>query len=616
MHFSYSPAEIDALALAGCETVVAQPGTVCSYDVEAYRRIERREVQPGGYKSYDPPPVDQPGFAGSLSPECIVNEPYHLRINGFCRENILGPDEAGAMLSSAGFAFSDSLGHGLFEHLVLCRKYGVAPVFEAPAMGLAYPFLKSELPVFEQRYRRHIAEFAEWIRRAASVYGGEILNRSAHPWMLWSPHSPLALFMLSARRKPEATAGELKAESGADRLEGNPKTPTERVKQLKAWAFIRRRHMEVRSIMAAALREVVASDAVLIDNAHVLPVVDYELLGTIYDHPGVAVRSGYLDDASTRSANVSYGVRLFRDLTGKDPIVSVRINLTAAGTRVIPGPRAIEEWCDSAMRHGVAGYYFWPVDYPGSEGQYQGPMLGNPDASARGQQRWEAMLDVCRRLSDVRRFQPPDAKLGILVPYDYLDLAGWQRIFNAFVALENLSCFSQLIAARNLSDRRNVLFRFEVLVLPACPYLSGKIAALLEEYVRRGGTLVVSCPEGLLFDENGRQRDRFADIPLDSQRTHASTVHNLGEGVVCFPQDVVSFIGQLDVDKHSWIYSVRTRDLAGLTGKAGPIATPAADPAANLRHYMYEHSAKSFTSFVEEIADFPEDDAGNHNPRT
>jgi len=46
---TYTAEEIDALALMACETVVAQPGKVTAYDVEAYQRISRQTGQPGGF---------------------------------------------------------------------------------------------------------------------------------------------------------------------------------------------------------------------------------------------------------------------------------------------------------------------------------------------------------------------------------------------------------------------------------------------------------------------------------------------------------------------------------------------------------------------------------------
>ena len=152
----YSPDEIDALARYACETVVAEPGKVCPYDVEAFRRIERRPVPTGEYPLYEPPAAVGGPLPDSLPQECVSNEPYHLRIGGFRRADVFGPDEAAGAISSAGIKFSDSLGEGLFEHLVLCRKYGVTPVFEAPAMGFPFPFLENELPTFERLYRRGV----------------------------------------------------------------------------------------------------------------------------------------------------------------------------------------------------------------------------------------------------------------------------------------------------------------------------------------------------------------------------------------------------------------------------------------------------------------------------
>jgi hypothetical protein len=611
--YSYSSAEIDALALAACETVVAQPGEVCRYDVEAYQRFDRQAVSTGGYPTYNPPSgIGQP-FEGPLPPECAINKQYHLRIGGFRREDSIGPHEAGEMLASAGISYADSLGQGLFEHLVLCRKYGVVPVFEAPAMGFAFPFLESELTTFQKLYRCQIQEFSDWIRRAEAVYGGPILTRPEQPWILWGLYSPLTLYMLSAHRKPEKTAAELQSHSGVFRLEPHPQTPSERANQLKAWAFIRRRHMDVRAVMANLLREVIAPDAVLMDNTHALPVVDYELLGNIYDHPGVAIRSGYLEEESFRSANVAYTVRLFQDLTGKEPIASVRINTTAAGTRFIPGPQTIRDWCDSAVRQGVAGFYFWPVDYPSKEGQYFGAMLGNTDPSTRGQERWSEMLDVFRHLSGARRFRPPAAKIGVLVPYDQLDLSGWRRIFDTFVMLENQRYLSQFISARSLASQRNVLRKFDLVILPACAFLSDSVCQELEDYVHQGGAIVVSCPEGLIYDTCGNRRNRFIDMPIGPRPTGGPVTARFGQGTVFFTDDVEQILRQLDMERHPWVYNVRADTLVSLTGKADPTATPEADPSVEVRHYMYEHSSKAITPFLDKVVDFPDDDLRDGN---
>jgi len=600
----YSPDEIDALARYACETVVAEPGKVCPYDVEAFRRIERRPVPTGEYPLYEPPAAVGGPLPDLLPQECVSNEPYHLRIGGFRRADVFGPDEAANAISSAGIKFSDSLGEGLFEHLVLCRKYGVTPVFEAPAMGFPFPFLENELPTFERLYRREVEDFSDWIKRAEAVFGKPILQAPRQPWVLWGLLSPLALFMQSATRKPSETSVELNRHSGASRLSSSPASPEERATQLQAWAFLRRRHMEVRAIMARSLREVIATNALLIDNTHVMPIVDFERLGEIYDHPGVAVRSGYLDEEHLREPNVAFGVRLFHDLTGKSPIVSVRINTTAAGTRFIAGHQAIRNWTDCALRHGAAGFYFWPVDYPSQDGQYFGALPGNTDPSSRGKERWLAQLELFRQISSAQRFRPPWSKIGILVAPDLLDLSAWKRVFTTFVELENARIFARFISSRRMGTGDNSLDKFEVVVLPACPFLSNSHAKLLENYVADGGNLIISCPEALQYDEAGQPRSTFAGLSLPFANGD-SRAH--GKGNIFLTDNVVRSAGALRLTNQDWIYNIQASSLRELTGvhDSSPIVDP--DPNVNVKHYLYEHSSKAIMPYVEKVTRFPTD---------
>jgi len=603
---SYTPKEIDALALAACETVVAEPGKVCAYDVEAYERIDRCGVATGAYPYHDPKLTDAGHFGGPLPPGCIGDTSYHLRINGFRRDGIFGPDESGKMLADAGIAYSDSLGHGLFEHLILCRQYGVMPIFEAPAMGFPMPFCEQEFGAFRRIYQQQLAEYVRWIQGVESIYGHPILKRPGQPWILWSHYSPLALFMVSASRKPEQTALELKSACGEERLIPNPHTPSQRAAQLRAWAFIRRRHMKVRAMMAEMLREHIAPDAILMDNTHTLPIVDYGRLGEIYDHPGVAVRSGYLQDPDLRQPNVAYSVRLFSDLTGKSPIVSVRINTTASGTRVIPGPGSIRNWCDAALRHGVAGYYFWPVDYPSCDGQYFGAMAGNSDPSCHGRQRWDAMLEVFSDVAGARCFQPPPANIGVLVPYDYLDLEGWRQVMAQFVELENKSIWSRLIGGRDLERNGGVLDNCKVLIVPSCPFASDTLVGRVAEYVCQGGLLVVTDENAMRYDIDGKERKPLAGLVSIPFNTVDAPAQILGEGQVYFEDEFQLEKHLRGISTEKWVYQIHTRNVRKLTGQIEGCRLREPEPDIHVRHYMYEHSSPAIFPYLDKRTDFPD----------
>ena len=600
--FIYTPDEIDALALAACETVVAEPGRVCAYDVEAYRRIDRQSVPTGKYPYDNPPPSDSGDVRRSIPRQCIGDTSYHLRINGFRRESIFSPDESAALLARAGVGYADSLGQGLFEHLLLCRQYGVRPILEAPAMGFAVPFLACELGLFRQIYRRQVEEYVRWVKQVEAIYGQPLLKRSGQPWILWSNYSPLALFVLSATRQPEQTAAELKAASGEERLIPDPQTPSQQARQLKAWSFIRRRHMEVRAMMADVFREQLAPEAILMDNTHTLPVLDYGCLGEIYDHPGVAARSGYLQDEDLRGPNVAFSVRLFSDLTGKTPVVSVRINTTAAGTRVIAGPNAVRRWCDAALRHGVAGYYFWPVDYPSCDGQYFGAMAGNTDPSCHGRQRWDTMLEVFGDISDARRFQPPRAKIGILVPYDYLDLAGWRRIYDQFVQLENERIWSRLVGGRDIERDEGVLDNCEALLVPACSFVSDTLVDRLEAFVRRGGILVVTTNDALRYDTSGQERKPF--VGLASSDWTADESRSVGQGQVIRTDEPTRHLRGATTD--DWVYQVDTKNVRELTGQTEQRDRPEPESDVRVRHYMYEHSSPAIFPYLDKPVTFPD----------
>jgi len=342
--------------------------------------------------------------------------------------------------------------------------------------------------------------------------------------------------------------------------------------------------------MAQSLRQVISPDAILIGNTHTLPGLDYELIGQVYDHPGVAARSGYLEDEQLRAPNVAYAVRLFSDLSGKVPIGSVRINATAAGMRFAAGSSAVEQWCDAAIRHGVAGLYFWPIDYPTCDGQYFGAMAGNPDASARGRQRWDAMLEVFRRISGARTFSPPQAAVGIVVPYDGLDLGGWRRVFDTFVALERAQIFAQMISGRAIERDIDALASYQAVIVPGCPFVSDKMIDRLVDFAQGDRKLIVMHPDALRFDTDGNERPAVAEMFRD----HVA----IG--------DATQLEEQLqNIQKHAWVYGVRSETVRSLTGETRSPSGPAPEPDINIAHYMYEHSSSAIMPYIQNPTDFP-----------
>ena len=57
--FIYAPEEYDAIARAGCESLVFHPGKVAAYDLEGYERVDHQPVEPGGYPYFNEPQAEQ-----------------------------------------------------------------------------------------------------------------------------------------------------------------------------------------------------------------------------------------------------------------------------------------------------------------------------------------------------------------------------------------------------------------------------------------------------------------------------------------------------------------------------------------------------------------------------
>ena len=90
------------------------------------------------------------------------------------------------IIKEAGIRYADNLGNGLFESLLLCRKYGISPTLEAPALGFKLPFLHGELPEFEKMYRKIVRRMKSNIAMIESILKYELIGRKNQVWILWA----------------------------------------------------------------------------------------------------------------------------------------------------------------------------------------------------------------------------------------------------------------------------------------------------------------------------------------------------------------------------------------------------------------------------------------------
>ena len=581
--------EIDWLALEGCDIIGFRPGVVVDYDLAGYDRVPRREVAPGSFVTQGAP--EQPAERPAPALAQFEDRPYLIRVAGFRRQNLFGPDQIGTIFADLGIAWNDGLGNGLLESLLIDRKYGLAHSLVAPGLGFKLPFLEVEWLAFRESYPKYVTHMATRFEEMEPIYRGPLARRERGLCVLWCRDAPLPLFADAYARNAKATAEELIQAIGRDAPPINPVTGQDRATLARFWAFLRAKHVRILEYQAEIVRATLGTGAKIVGNAHELPPVDLEGFGRAYDYPGLAVRPLLVADEVLLRHYVAYFTQLFRDLSGRPPMVSVRVNLSAAGCRFIPSESLIRLWYDQAVRHGAGGFYLWVRDYPSDVARdpYNGPMPGNPDPTTLPETRWETPLAVLGKLATHRRFCVPSAQVAILVPGDaaLLHRSEWRRIYAAFSACAEARIHTRFIADRQVT-RSGVPTEVRLILAPILEFVSPRLRSTLERFSQAGGALLVT--DRNCWDSNGDPAPPIAGA-LDVG-AELFDVFPLGE-----PASQETLIRSAEwmreeferhqIDDLSWVFDVSCGNLP--PGRGSELRVP--DPAVKFEHWLYEHGS-------------------------
>ena len=594
---SISDRDIDWLALEGCEAVGYLPGQTAAYDLAGFDRIMRQDVAPGTYRTRDFARPDR-GVSPPSRAE-FLNEPYLTRIGGFRREKLFSPDEIGAIVRGYGIAWNDGLGNGMFESLLIDRKYGLHASFELPVFGFDVPFTESEWSAFREFYPEHVAKVLGHLAELNAVYRDELLRRESIVCVLFCLETPLSLFAKALRRNPREVCEELDAATGRGLPVVAPSTTEDRAALAKFWAFIRRKHSDALEFQSQTIRAALGDRARIVGNSHELPPVDLDGFGRTYDYPGVAVRPALLTDELMLRHYVPFCVQWVRDLSGRAPMASIRVNLLAAGCRFIPSDNLIRHWYEQAIRHGAGGFYFYARDYPSSlaDHPYDGPIPGNPDLSTSPDVRWKASLEMLAEVGASKRLALPPAEMAILAATHsaLLHRVEWRRIYAAFSA-----CAESRIHTCFVSDGRieneGVPSGTKIVLAPVLEFVSPAMKEGLENFTASGGVLIV--PDRPLCDLNGKHavtisgaertdREAFDVFPLDEEGSR--------ETLARLADLIQRRVAQGDIDKLSWVFDISLDDLRPVD--VSPLRK--ADPEIRFDTWMYEHSSDWILPYVE-----------------
>jgi hypothetical protein len=500
-------------------------------DYAAYQRVDRIETAYGNYQSWDhlyDPKMDR----FELDSSRRVDRPYFTRTGGVKRGDMLSADKIGQMYRDHYLLWADGLGNTLYESLKISSKYGLNHYFYAPDYdpyrhapeGPELPFTDQMLEVYEGEFPGELEYMTKFLSEIQPLYYKDFLENPDQLWTLFTgiDSSPLGLFLVGVERDHQAVNEEFRGRYGFDLpWEYNPDDPEGVIQRIKMWEYIREQHGKVTGVRSDLFRDHVTDQGRLISNIHMATQVDYEWFGENFDHPGVAIRPMLSDNELVWKHYMGYGTRLINDLTDKLPVISPRINIPSAGARVVPTTQTIKYWYSQVVRNGAAGFYVWIKDYPareGDDGAYGGFSYGHPDPSARGQERWEAALDMAATTSQSHVFTPPSSEFGILVNIEDADVReGWFDVFSAYIELTQADVWSTFISSTELREGSESLDRYEVLLVPKGEYVYQDVADQIRSFAEEGGTVLVTDPDAFSYTMEGESLLSYRESVLGAE---------------------------------------------------------------------------------------------------
>lgn len=500
-----TPELFDALALEGLNVISAARGTTSyEYDITGYQRVPRRNTLRGTFQTWSP----QAGESKPVGPhpECALDRVYTVRLGGFERGTIFGPDEIGRLLSENNVLHCDGPGNGTWESALIARKFGLWLNTEVTSWNGKLPVTTEQLASFAEHWEKQAIYVRDCCQRLSDAMGLDLLDDPENLWisLVSLDVQPLDVFIGRVLDNFDEVNADFRKEYGFDLpLEKVSDSPRDVARRIKFWEYVRRRFSEIALVQNNVLRKHVRGR--IVGNLEFDTEPDYIVWGQAYDMPGFNMRTALFEDEIGYLHWVGYGVKLSADLTHSAPLISVRTNQVAAGARVIPTREATRYWYSDAIRNGAGGFYLWLQDFPGDtrEPEYFGPCMANPDLSTRPQERWETHLDISKALGTTQVFRPPVAETAILVSIPSCAAGAWLDVFSAYVETTRAGIFARFISTAELRCGADPMDGLKLLFVPRAPFEHKSVIARLRNAVEQGLILVVGDAESFQWDEDG-----------------------------------------------------------------------------------------------------------------
>lgn len=485
------------------------------YDIIGYKDIPR-----GAYKTWNVN-EDVSGEPLDARPQFTLDQLYVARTGGVDRGEIYSPDEIGKIYRENGL-FYGGMGNSKVESIMIQKKYGLSPMEGVPGGEGSIDFsgfTQADYEKYRDTFRAVMQRSKERLEKKENVYGRSIISNPNTIWVM-SGSGIVRYFLDNLEDNYENINKIFRKERGFDIAKVvDPSTPEEKAQRSIFLQWVRTKMQGILELQMESFRKHIDPAGTVISNIHGEDVIDFETHGSIVDHPGPSGRAQFSTKELVLKYWDGYIFRMWRDLTDKVLFASARINNGVVRARRIPTRKSVKYWHNQALQNGTVGFYQWMKDYGPRDLQGNkidkpltfdgGAAFANPDSSARGQERWNAVLDISRKLSHTKAFDPPTSKTGILLSFDTVNIHGWDKVFSMYVELKKSGVWSSFISDREILNGSEDLDDWEVIYIPAMDYTHTEVADELQSFVENGGTLVSVDPKVFTYDMSGNDISQY-----------------------------------------------------------------------------------------------------------
>ncbi|KJS20770.1 MAG: hypothetical protein VR72_13420 [Clostridiaceae bacterium BRH_c20a] len=507
-----TPEIINELTLEGLGTYENVKEDYYLYDICGYERVPRLDTDFGKYKSYNFK-MKETSIPVKIEAFQSEQENYGFRLGGATRGTFFSPDEIGKILSHSGIKYTDAPGTDKLESALICKKYGLKHTIYAPGYGMQLYYLKNEEEEFCKAYIKELEYQKKYLTKLGQFTGEDYIDDPEQLWItlgVMFDDSPLTSFITKCLEDFAAVNKEFREEHGFNLPLGSSVSSYDKAKRIVFWKWINRKWTRLVTLKGEMIKKYYKGT--FITNVEFDTPADYVMLGKTFDHPGTNTRPGLLDSKFGWNHYSRYATRLIKDLVGKDPMVSVRINNAAAGMRIVPTPDTVRAWYSQAAQAGCWGYYIWLQDFKSVQNDpcgYSGLCYGNPDESTLPKLRWETSLEIANELSRTPRFLPPNPEVGILVNMGSCLIGGWSKVFSAYIELVEAGVWSGFVSDDQILNGDKTFNDYKMLVIPAAEFVEEKLCEMLFNYISNGGLIVCTDPMGFSYLANGEECRKY-----------------------------------------------------------------------------------------------------------